>query len=669
MPAAQLTDPAAPAIARVAGGVRERPRTAARISKPRLGGLDGLRAIAVTAVVVFHLRSSAAKGGFLGVDLFFVISGFLITYLVIDELLTTRSFALADFFRRRIRRLMPTVVALLVAITAGSLTLFRDELAYLRGGVLSSLTYVTNWWLIFDHQSYFQASGRPSFFQHMWSLAIEEQFYIVWAVLVLLVAGRRWVSLQVARRRALLVALLAVVLAVASTVLMTVVAVHEDLPYGADTGRVYFGSDTHSMGLFLGSAAGAYLAVRCSTRPRLGTPRRVLTLDIAGAAALLTLVVWFLTLDEYSPGLYRGGFLGFGAVALVVVVAAVQRGSRLGAWLDTPVLRWVGQRSYAIYVWHWPVVVVTRPGLDIAGPSWFVQVLRILLILALAELTYVYVEQPFRRGGWRALQEVARRRPRPGPYALRGTLLVAGALVLLSRPVQDLAFGTTDPLARQPAFPGATAPAQPTPSPTPSATAPAPTVSEGHTAGPRPTIAPPKAAPKPSTKPTPKPTPQVQPGFDVSAFGDSVLLGASGALRGQVRSVTVDSVEGRQAYSTLGDVQARAAAGTLAPYVVVHTGNNGVISPDQLRATLKALGSRTRVVLLTDRVPRDWQDGNNSTIRAIGGEFRNVTVLDWNAVSAGHSEWFYRDGLHLTPTGAGYYAAAIVQAFGPLPRS
>jgi peptidoglycan/LPS O-acetylase OafA/YrhL len=406
-------------------------------------------------VVIFHLRASAAKGGFLGVDLFFVISGFLITFLIITEILSTRKLALGAFYVRRARRLLPTVVALLLAITFASLTFFRDELAYLKGGVLSSLGYVTNWWLITDHQSYFQAAGRPSFFQHLWSLAVEEQFYIIWSLVIVAVAGRRWVNRRIARRRALTVALIAFVLALASTALMTVLAVSENLPFEADTSRVYFGSDTHSMGLFLGSAAGAYLAVRRSTGPSLPGPRRIVGCDIAGVLALGVLVYWFLHLDEFSPRLYRGGFLEFDAVALVVILAAVQRGSRLGQALDMPVLQWIGRRSYSIYVWHWPVVVVTRPGLDVVGPSWVIQLLRVLVILGLSELTYHFIEVPFRTGQWRAwkrkawkrkasrqarTQDGRQRRDAAGAaglarrlpaYALPATIVVVASLILL----------------------------------------------------------------------------------------------------------------------------------------------------------------------------------------------------------------------------------------------
>jgi peptidoglycan/LPS O-acetylase OafA/YrhL len=646
-----------------------------------MAGLDGLRAIAVIAVVIFHLRAAAAKGGFLGVDLFFVISGFLITFLIITEILKTGGLALGAFYLRRARRLLPTVVALLLAITIASLTFFRDELAYLKGGVLSSLGYVTNWWLITDHQSYFQAAGRPSFFQHLWSLAVEEQFYIVWSLVIVAVAGRRWINLRIARRRALTVAVIAFVLALASTALMTVLAVRENLPFEADTSRVYFGSDTHSMGLFLGSAAGAYLAVRRSTRPALPGPRRIVGCDVAGVLALVVLIYWFLNLDEFSPRLYRGGFLEFDAVALVLILAAVQRGSRLGQALDMPVLQWIGRRSYSIYVWHWPVVVVTRPGLDVVGPSWVIQLLRVLIILGLSELTYHFIEVPLRTGQWEAWTQArrqARRQARSGgkpgaaqrvpTYALRGTLVVAGSLILLSRPVHD-AF--SPPQAAVPAAPAVVPIAPPgssaTPSPTPS---PAATSDGTHRTGPKATATSPRPAagtqpprsPRTGAPPPAAVTTPAQSQLAVSAFGDSVLLGASNALRARVSVATIDSVEGRQAYTTLQDVVYAANRGTLYPYVVIHTGNNGIISGDQLRATLTKLASRKRVVLINDRVYRDWEGANNDTIRSVGSQFRNVTVLDWYAIASGHPGWFYRDGLHLTPVGAANYSDLVVRA-------
>ena len=606
----------------------------------RFAGLDGLRAVAVLAVVVFHLDYGAAPGGFLGVDVFFVISGFLITNLIANEILDTGRLRLGAFYLRRARRLLPAVFVLLLAVTVGGATLWPDQLATLRGGVLASVGYVTNWWLIAADQSYFVATGRPPMVQHLWSLAIEEQFYLVWSIVVmtLVTAAARRID-PVARVR--LVALVALVLAIASTTAMAVLAVRDGLPYFGNTSRVYFGSDTHSMGLFLGSACGAALAVRARTTTtpvrsdRL--PAKLLWLtDVAGLVALTVLLVDLATLTEFSTTLYRGGFLAFDALVLAVIVCGTRRRSLLGRALDIRPMRWVGRRSYSIYIWHWPVVVVTRPDLDVRGPLLLIDLCRLVLILGLGALSYHFVEVPLRTGGyarWRAGRKGGRRLGWD-TVTLSVTVVAALSLVAASSSVgapslPDVAAGRT-PVGRPPAAAH------------PSASAPVP--HKGRRAAQRPAVA------QPSSR------------GPVSAFGDSVLLGARDALIRSTGRVHVDAVEGRQPYEVLDDVLAAAAHGALAPRVLIHTGNNGIIAASQLRATLQALRDRERVVLVTDRVPREWQDLNNATIKSVGRQFENVRVLDWFAASAGRTAWLYSDGLHLTEAGARAYARLVDDA-------
>ena len=425
------------------------------LNKRRLGGLDGLRAIAVLSVVLFHLDYSLSPGGFLGVDVFFVISGFLITNLLAKEILETGRLRLGAFYWRRARRLLPTVLALLFVVSVASYTVWRDQLATLKSGVLSSLTYVTNWWLIADHQSYFVSSGRPTMLQHLWSLAIEEQFYIVWSLVVIVIAvvvlGGRKAPDSATRVRWVVV--VAAALATASAMAMAVFAEEQDLPYGASTSRVYFGSDTHTTGLFLGAAAGAWLALRHRERdsgPASGDgySKRLWLSDGIGAGALVVLVYEFFAVNEFSPGLYRGGFLAFDIIVLVAILAATRSGSIFGRILDMRPLRWLGKRSYAIYIWHWPVCVVTRPDVDVHGPTFLINLARLALILALSALSYRFVEVPLRigrRGTWRP-----DRNRRAEIVAVLVTLGTAGALALAANPVSA---APTVPLDR--AAPGA----------------------------------------------------------------------------------------------------------------------------------------------------------------------------------------------------------------------
>ena len=671
----------------------------------RLTGLDGLRALAVIAVVLFHADSSLLPGGFLGVDVFFVISGYLITRMLLAELADGGRLDLARFYRRRAVRLLPAVFALIAAVVIASAVFWRDETSTLRDSVLASLTYVTNWWLSLAHQSYFVSSGRPPMLQHLWSLAIEEQFYLVWPlVLVVLAAGRpgRWLRIgrrpdeqpstspagSLSQRRLAVVAVTCLLLALASTALMAVIAIRSDVPYGADSSRIYYGTDTHSMGLLLGAAAGA--AAEWSRRQTGGRWQfgrwqldrwlvgrwqlgRWLA-DAVGALALVALAVLVYRLDEFDPSLYRGGFLLVSAVAVVVVTAVARQGSLLGRALDWAPMRWVGERSYAIYLWHWPVVVVTRPDVDLSAPTWVVLAIRIALPLALAEASYRFVERPLRRMGNDFFDRRVRRPefagrsgrfgvlPRVAAVAVFAAVLVVALALPGQRP--DTARGTAASVAAFHAGPSATTslpasqplgsqapPAQSSPAQSPtaaptrgSAVAPGGPGAPGHPARPAP------ARPAPA-KPAVRPA--------VSAFGDSVMLGAQPALDAMFPQCSMDAVEGQQPYVTLQEVRSRQAAGQLAPYVVIHTGNNGLIRPSDLTETLSQLRDRRRIVLLTDRVPRDWQEPNNSTIKQIARGFPNVVVLDWFARSNGNQSWFYADGLHLRPAGAAQYAAMI----------
>jgi peptidoglycan/LPS O-acetylase OafA/YrhL len=612
----------------------------------RLGGLDGLRAIAVAAVVLFHLDSSVVPGGFLGVDVFFVISGFLITRLLLTELHRTDTIALGAFYRRRARRLFPSVAVLAFVVSAASVFVWRDELDTLRGNVLSSLGYVTNWWLIFDHQSYFASSGRPPMLQHLWSLAIEEQYYLIWPILILGVAALTRVRWRPDLRLAA-VAWLAVGLAVLSAVAMAVIAVRSDVPYASDSSRVYFGTDTHSTGLFLGSAAGAWNVLRTG-RARSSRLAFLWFTDLLGALALLLLGWEFLHLDEFRPALYRGGFVVLDTLALIAVCAVIRPGSGVGWLLDRGALRWIGQRSYAIYLWHWPVVVVTRPGIDVHGPLLLVNLARAGLILLLAELSYRFVENPIRYGGW-----AARPKREPSSLVLRlpaiSTVACIAVLWLAAGPGTTRAAAPPTPNAAVPGTAAATLRAvQPTASTSASTSA-----SASASTAP---LAPPTSAASVAAPPPPVPV------SGLSAFGDSVLLGAAPALVKLDGKASVDAVEGRQAYVVLDDVVSQHQKGQLGPVVVIHTGNNGVIKPAQLASVLAELADRRRVVLLTDKVPRDWQDPNNATLTAVAGQFANVRVVDWLTISSAHPEWFYADGLHLKPNGAAAYAQLIMSA-------
>lgn len=347
-----------------------------------LPGLDGLRAIAVIAVLLYHAELSV-WGGFLGVESFFVLSGFLITSLLVGEWRLRGRINLVAFWLRRARRLLPALFLLLAVVLAFALLLLRSESSGLGGDTLAALGYVMNWHLIFSDRPYFDPTLRPPLLQHLWSLAIEEQFYLLWPLLCAL--GMRYL-----RSTGLLVVLLAG--AAGSVGLMT--ALYDP---GADPSRVYYGTDTRAAALMLGSALAVVWTP--GSAPAAGSRGVGLALDFAGLLALGGLLVAFASMYEFHPQLYRGGFALVAVGTAVLIAAVAHPGARLvAAVMAWAPLRWIGLRSYGIYLWHWPVFQVTRPYQDLPLEGWALLALRLTIVVVLAELSFRLVEMPVRRG-------------------------------------------------------------------------------------------------------------------------------------------------------------------------------------------------------------------------------------------------------------------------------
>ncbi len=617
---------------------RTRPRPAERVYRP---GLDGLRALAVIGVLLYHAGVRWMPGGLLGVDLFFVISGFLITSLLITELQCSGRIALTGFYGRRARRLFPALAAVLV-LGVGAMALFRSgDLVRFRGDLLASVGYVANWWFIVKHQSYFVASGRPSPFQHLWSLAVEEQFYILWPLGLLAlwrsltrVTGPAGVRRRTEARVLTRVGWYAVAAACLSASWMAYIAVREDLPYGADSSRVYFGTDTHASGLLLGVAAAAFLAALYGPlwQRRPGRAARK-AFDLAGVAALVAVCWAMLRASEFSPGLYRGGFLLFAAVAAVAVTAVSRPGGFLAWVLGSKPGRWIGTRSYGLYLWHWPVFVYTRPQLDVALTGTANVILRLALTVILAEASYRLVERPLRNLRWRDWRPVTLPWRRVLATATMGAGVALGSAGVLSLGYAVYQIG------------GHLAP--PAPSSPPTATA-------------SPTETPSTPSPSPTASATPAPLP-LPDGHNVTAIGDSVMLGAVTGLTAALPGATVDAVEGRQPSGAFSLIDSLVNSSHLGSDVVLHIGTNGTIDPQALDGAVTLMADR-RVTLLNLHVPRPWQDLNNATLAAAARSHPNVRLLDWNTAASAHPEWLYNDGIHLRPAGAAAYRDLILDA-------
>ena len=626
-----------------------------------LPGLDGLRAVAIIGVLLYHAGIDWMPGGFLGVDVFFVISGFLITSLILEEYDRSGRVNFTKFYLGRARRLLPAVAVLLIAVGLAVLIVYQDALSAFREDALATVFYVNNWWYIFVDQSYFESVGRPPLLKHLWSLSVEEQFYLIWPAFALLLmrSGGR----PLVRR-------LALVLAIASTVWMAVLSIRNGYPVDADPSRAYFGTDSHSMGLLVGAAlATMWRPGRLSTQVPRGAQ---LVITGIGVTSLAAVIGFYLFVGEFTPWLYRGGFLALAFFTTALIAAVTHPASFLGPALGTGVLRYIGRRSYGIYLWHWPIFMVTRPGIDVEWSEPVTFVVRIALTLVIAELSYRLVEMPIRRGVLGRASSAVRSGGALGVRAI-GTLIATGivtvvgaavAIALIMNPGDgrdaippdvaeamgiadggplELAIDDESSDAQDAADANATAGIS-----TESGTDSGVTNNESTDSG-EPVLSDEeiRAANGP-----------------VSVIGDSVVLGARSAIKDAIPGARVDAKVSRMPGGFTGRVKKLDRRDKLANVVVVHPATNGVMNAKILRGILDPLTDYERVVIVNASVPRSWEKQNNKVIAKVTPDYPNVVVADWKSASDGRSDYFVSDGVHLTGSGAAAFAEVIREASG-----
>jgi peptidoglycan/LPS O-acetylase OafA/YrhL len=599
----------------------------------RLPGLDGLRGIAVLAVIIYHADVSLLVGGFLGVDVFFVLSGFLITSLLIDELTKTNTVDRARFYMRRIRRLMPALFLVLFFSVLVSGLFVLDAAYHVRRDLPWAMTFVLNWSYLFFEQSYFVNISRPPLLQHLWSLSVEEQFYVIWPIMLI---GLYKVKIgNLSPRTKIFIASSA--LAIASTAWMVHLSVANGFPIPNDPSRVYFGTDTHAMGLLVGCAAAAlWRSERLNERL---TPDRAAAMNSIGILSIAGLAYFFLFVSELNEFLYRGGFLVLSILTAILVVIAAHPGLKFGQRVGNPVLKWFGDRSYGIYLWHWPIFILMRSGIDIQWAEPIAFVVKVSIVLVIADLSYRYVEMPIRNGAIGTRLNVWRAAGVPRPQA-RTLMTTAVTVVVLSASLVGMYRVPAPDAGNLTGIGGITAIDE-----DPVAVIEPVAVAEGD-----PLINAQQAVTLQN---------KIQDKIPPVVFGDSVVLGARESLKAVMGEISIDAAVSRQPEEIAERIRTRRDERRLGPDVVIHMGTNGIVQEEDLKPILEELSDRRRVVVVNVRVPRVWMKPTNAMIGSLVGQYPNVRLADWNAVSKGKKGYFAPDGVHLTKKGAKVFGTLV----------
>ena len=577
-----------------------------QIGVRHIASIDGLRAIAVTAVVLYHLGISWIPGGFLGVDLFFVISGYVITRLILDSINQSSALDLRAFYAARLRRIYPGFIFMVICtiIFIGvwapeAIKRFLVDLPY-------AITGTINWFLVARHQDYFEAIGRPPLLQHTWSLAVELQFYLIWPIILLTIL-KYFGKKNIAR--------IALVIAIVSGITLFFVSLRLDQANAQQISHIYFGTDTHSLGLFLGSAlAVSWIPQNLSADI---AKRAQDVVDGIGVVGLLGLISTFLFIDEANASLYRIAFPLAGIFGCLVIISLVHPASRFAPIISTAPFRWVGQRSYGIYIWHWVIFQMTRPSVDLTGQSWALYLARVLLVLALADISLRWVEIPFRQG---VVQNWFRgMKYRSSKVALRqrlSVLLSVITVLAITSSIAVQAINKTNQLTKDAA-----------------------TVASADN--------------------------QIQADLGSTTglwvTGDSVILGIRSKLESKEHISLINARVGRQAPELLAVMRVDQTSVPSSP-IIFNLGNNNALSEKTVTEIFEVIKNQPQIIVVNTAVPRPWRDNNNLIISKVAALYPNIKLVDWGQISTGRPELFAPDGVHLSPAGSDVYVDLVLSA-------
>lgn len=617
-----------------------------RLSTSRyITGFDGIRTLAVIGVILYHLLPTQMRGGYLGVPVFFVVSGYLITDLLRQEWDQNGKIKVIDFYVRRMKRLYPGMVVML-GLAAAYITLFqRNLLNNLRGVVVSSLLYYNNWWQINHGLSYFDRFGNESPFTHLWSLAVEGQNYLIWPLVFILL-------MKIGKKRSRVFNVVAGI-TVFSGILFAVLYTP-----GADPTRVYYGTDTRLFSIWMGSAL-AFIWPTTHLKKEIPIKAKRI-LNLSGIVSLLGLVFAFFLLDDHLTFVYYGGMFLISILATVLVAVTAHPGASLNRLLTNPLFSYIGKHSYGIYLYQFPVMIFYEAKVGNIGENVLLHTLvELFLILLFSELSYRFIENPLRKFKYKHTVSTVRgwfTKPIfswKKPWVIPGTLITMIALVgIISAPtnyVDAQQQQLKDTIAANKKAAEETqknANGDSAQSSTDSSDAADTTEAEQD-------IMTKYALSEAQLKKAEL--------LEITAFGDSVMLDATADLQELFPQAVVDGDVGRQLYASPDLIKSLKDQGLLRDTVLVGLGTNGSFTEAQFDSFMSEIGDRN-VYWVNVRVPTQrWQNEVNRMLEKMADKYDNMTLIDWYDLSNSQESWFYEDRVHPNPDGMVEYVKLVAQ--------
>ena len=590
-----------------------------------LPSIDSLRALAVLAVIIYHVDVNYLPGGFLGVDLFFVLSGYLISSLIIKEYRKTGSLNLYNFYIRRARRLLPAVyfmitVGLVVMVLFNEVLLRKSHLDAIFGYIYSS-----NWWYIFHKLDYFDSFGAQSPFKHLWSLAIEEQFYMIFPLLFLLINRKKKSKdgTYKLNKNFLYVVLGLILVSLIAHILLFDIN---------NISRIYFGTDTRAFSLLIG-VVGAILYPMEKLHAKV-TPQQNIMYSVVSLVSIATLITVMIYTSEYNTWLYRGGFLLVAILGLIVIISSGKQHTLMSRLLSFKPIVFIGKISYSLYLWHFPVLVLTTPVSEIGNPNIIFVILRVILTFALATASYVFVETPIRKLGFKNYINVIfkklKKRPRKSRKAYAGIVGLVSVLFLMgifgkSVPFISTAFVKEMEANKETQF-----------------------VNNGNNKENNQEKSSDSNKDKKDNKEDKNNSDKKY--SSVVVMGDSLTVDIGEKFQELYPGAVIDGKIGRQLYVAVEEAKSYSKYNNENSAIIFQLGTNGPFTESQIEELVKEF-DKADIYFVNIKVPRAWEKTVNAALKETQEKHSNVKIIDWYSVANSSKDLFEPDRVHLNQTG------------------